>query len=193
MSLERLSKDSAPELRSRWRERTRIGHTVEVAGLNVAISVILGTERVLGNVTIRHVTAHGKRKQKNLSVLSLSQFRSRYERTPDVVQLEVKCERCNYDEHTCPACGESLTHSGHESSGIYHDIAWCRPDLVRHKPGPDCTWPDKPELRKIHGYKPWCYWDHDADKLSEPGETWDPHVSQSSIEPTTTSTDKEPK
>jgi hypothetical protein len=30
------------------------------------------------------------------------------------------CERCNYDKHQCPGCGDELKHNGLELSGKEH-------------------------------------------------------------------------
>ena len=73
------------------------------------------------------------------------------------------CDRCNFDHHECPWCGENLTHSEHDSDGNLHNTAFCRPDLVAHEPGPLCTWPDTPELNKYR--EPGCYWDHEKGKM----------------------------
>lgn len=75
------------------------------------------------------------------------------------------CDYCNYDRHLCHWCGEYLTHSGHDTEDIYHDTAYCRPDLVEHEPGKLCTWPDHPELNKYR--EPGCYWDHERNELRE--------------------------
>lgn len=32
------------------------------------------------------------------------------------------CDRCNYDRHTCPGCGDNLTHLNNDSkTGKLHD------------------------------------------------------------------------
>ena len=74
------------------------------------------------------------------------------------------CDACNYAVHQCHFCGDDLTHSGHDSSGVLHDVAYCRPDLVDHEIGDLCTWPDKPEMNKYR--EPGCYWDHEKGELS---------------------------
>lgn len=75
------------------------------------------------------------------------------------------CENCNYCNHRCYFCGEDLDHVGHDPKGNDHTVAFCRPDLVEHEPGPLCTWPDDPEA---NGYRePWCYWDHEANRLRD--------------------------
>jgi hypothetical protein len=75
------------------------------------------------------------------------------------------CDRCNYDRHLCHFCGEPLSHDGYQFDGQLHDVAFCRPDLVAHEPGPLCTHPDDPELNQYP--EPWCWWDHEAGRLRE--------------------------
>jgi hypothetical protein len=75
------------------------------------------------------------------------------------------CEDCNYANHRCYFCGEYLSHDGYDPQGNLHDVAFCRPDLVEHEPGPLCTWPDDPELNEYR--EPWCYWDHENNRLKE--------------------------
>ena len=72
------------------------------------------------------------------------------------------CDSCNYERHVCHACGESLSHSEHDSDGNHHTMEFCRPDLFPHEPGDTCTRPRKPELMAIPGYEPWCYFDHEG-------------------------------
>lgn len=79
------------------------------------------------------------------------------------VNLYETCDHCNYGEHTCYFCGQYLDHVGRESDGTLHDVAYCRPDLVAHDPGPLCTWPDEPESNKYRD--PGCYWDHEKNEL----------------------------
>lgn len=53
------------------------------------------------------------------------------------------CEKCDYDRHICHFCGENLTHDSfsHENGErVRHWLSDCRPDLVEHEIGPDCTW-----------------------------------------------------
>jgi hypothetical protein len=60
------------------------------------------------------------------------------------------CAACNYVTHQCHFCGENLNHDSTESSGKRHWLSDCRPDLLPHWPGPDCTWPGD-----------WCYGDQE--------------------------------
>lgn len=41
--------------------------------------------------------------------------------------------------HTCHFCGEYVA-DGLDSNGNRHWLSDCRPDLVAHEPGPECTW-----------------------------------------------------
>lgn len=50
------------------------------------------------------------------------------------------CDKCNYDTHRCPACGEELNHDSTDGSGKRHWVSDCRPDLVEHEIGDACTW-----------------------------------------------------
>lgn len=70
-----------------------------------------------------------------------------------------ECPQCNYDSHTCYFCGAYLDHESYDTDGNLHDVAFCRPDLVEHEPGPTCTWAflDPPN----------CYWDHVNNRLKE--------------------------
>lgn len=74
------------------------------------------------------------------------------------------CEACNYQTHRCHFCGADLDHTGWDGKND-HTLAFCRPDLVEHEPGPLCTWPDDPELNEYR--QPWCYWDHEKNQLRE--------------------------
>lgn len=42
--------------------------------------------------------------------------------------------------HRCHFCGEELDHEGKEHTGKIHLLSECRPDLVEHEIGDDCTW-----------------------------------------------------
>ena len=77
------------------------------------------------------------------------------------------CAYCDRGGHACYFCGTDLDHTGHESGGIDHTVEYCRPDLVEHDAGPLCTWPDDPEANEYRD--PWCYWDHENNKLKEYG------------------------
>ena len=50
------------------------------------------------------------------------------------------CERCNLLTHTCHFCGTELYHDSTEAGGTRHWLSDCRPDLVKHEVGPECTW-----------------------------------------------------
>ena len=77
------------------------------------------------------------------------------------------CDRCNYQSHRCPACGEDLDHVGYDPGGNHHTVGFCRPDLVEHEAGPLCTWPDIAENNQYR--ETGCYWDHENNKLKEYG------------------------
>ena len=78
------------------------------------------------------------------------------------------CQQCNYDTHRCYFCGEDLDHVSYDVEGNLHDVAYCRPDLVPHEPGPLCTWPSTgdPVLDEELA-RPECYWDHENNRLKE--------------------------
>lgn len=47
-----------------------------------------------------------------------------------------------YDDngwHQCHFCG-TYVKDGYEHNGDRHYLSDCRPDLVQHEIGPDCTW-----------------------------------------------------
>lgn len=44
--------------------------------------------------------------------------------------------------HQCHFCGEWVVSGIECSTGDRHWLSDCRPDLVRHEPGPLCTWHD---------------------------------------------------
>lgn len=56
------------------------------------------------------------------------------------VSLWETCDQCNYRGHTCHFCGEDLDHESFAPGGKRHWLSDCRPDLVAHEAGPDCTW-----------------------------------------------------
>lgn len=76
------------------------------------------------------------------------------------------CDACNYSTHRCHFCGTSLNHDSTEYGGERHWLSDCRPDLILHWPGPDCTCPGD-----------WCYADqeengHRAGPASSIPERW---------------------
>lgn len=76
------------------------------------------------------------------------------------------CDACNYDMHRCYFCGEPLSHDGWDFEGNLHDVAFCRPDLVEHEPGPLCTRPATGDLELDASLgRPDCYWDHERGEL----------------------------
>lgn len=42
--------------------------------------------------------------------------------------------------HTCHFCGTEINKEGYEYNGSRHFLSDCRPDLVEHEIGDDCTW-----------------------------------------------------
>lgn len=42
--------------------------------------------------------------------------------------------------HQCHFCGEYINKEGYEHGGKRHYLSDCRPDLVEHEIGEDCTW-----------------------------------------------------
>lgn len=77
------------------------------------------------------------------------------------------CGACNYQTHRCGLCGADLDHTGWDGEAD-HTVAYCRPDLVEHEPGPLCTWPatGDPELDAKYN-RPGCYWDHENGRLHD--------------------------
>lgn len=57
------------------------------------------------------------------------------------------------DWHKCHFCGEDVK-DGKDPKGNRHWLSDCRPDLVEHEIGPDCTWPEGTSRTDT---KPGCY------------------------------------
>lgn len=49
---------------------------------------------------------------------------------PDGTRRYDHCERCNYDRHECPGCGESLSHNGleHAAGDVWRIHTGCTDD-----------------------------------------------------------------
>lgn len=80
------------------------------------------------------------------------------------------CNQCNFGTHRCYFCGADLDHEGWDTDGNNHTVAFCRPDLVEHEPGPTCTWPVIPEMGDVWNRehdRPGCYWDHEKNQLRD--------------------------
>lgn len=63
-------------------------------------------------------------------------------------------ERPEY--HTCHFCGEYVS-DGLDPKGERHWLSDCRPDLVKHEPGPICTWHNSPSKKDPLNTEPDCY------------------------------------
>lgn len=61
------------------------------------------------------------------------------------------------NNYICHFCGEELQPDSTEYNGARHWLSDCRPDLVKHEPGPACTWwtasPHLGESRRCYAYQ----------------------------------------
>jgi len=73
--------------------------------------------------------------------------------------------------HQCHFCGTDIAY-GYEYDGRRHFLSDCRPDLVKHDPGPLCTWSDQAfdESRGVRHRSCYAYQDFETQEWTDKHE-----------------------